>query len=119
MTVTIVDDDEAVVDSLNALLQSYGFETKGYTSAREFLAQADGDARCIVVDMHMPEMNGLELLNALKSRGETPRAIMITGRGEVNLPERAAHLGAAHVLRKPIDAAALISLIRTIVGNDP
>lgn len=119
MVVSIIDDDEAVVDSLRALLESYGLRTSGYTSARDFLARSDDPpTRCIVVDMHMPEMSGLELLGQLKARGTMLPAVMITGRGEENLAERAARLGAAGVLRKPVDDAVLVNLIREIMGND-
>ena len=120
MVVSIIDDDEAVVDSVRALLESHGLRTCGYTSAKNFLARADDPpTRCIVVDMHMPEMSGFELLGLLKARGAMLPAVMMTGRGEEDLAERAAKLGVAAVLCKPIDDKALVHIVRKFMDNDP
>lgn len=118
--VDVVDDDEAVLDSLRALLESYGFLVRGYASAKDYLTGADhSGTRCLVVDLHMPEMSGLDLLKSLRARGRRFPAILITGRGEKNLHGRAAEVGAVGMLHKPIDDAALVSLINTIMDNHP
>jgi len=111
--VFLVDDDEAVRDSTQVLLESYDIEVKSYASARAFLrAFVPGTAACLILDLHMPEMSGLELLNMLKERGISLPVIAITGRGDSQLAERAQRDGAAALLHKPIDDGKLVSLIR-------
>ncbi len=108
-TVCVVDDDEAVRDSMRALLESHGMIVRDYASARAFLADADdAPVECFLLDLHMPEMSGLDLLETLRLRHiETP-VIVITGRSDVTLRERARRAGVLAFLDKPVDEDELI-----------
>jgi two-component system response regulator FixJ len=101
--VHVVDDDEAVRDSMSALLESYGIQVRTYSSANAFLltspAQPEG---CMLLDLHMPGMSGLELLDALHVRGSKLPVIAITGRSDASLKLRAVRAGAVTLLDKPV-----------------
>src|SRR3569833_242351 len=89
--VAIVDDDAAVRDSLRFLLESAGHEVETYASAKHYLADsAASRANCLVVDQHMPQLTGLEMLAALRGRGETTPALLITGSLTPDMLHRAA-----------------------------
>jgi len=97
---------------MRALLESYGIEVYAYASAREFLvadpAQPGG---CVLVDLHMPGMGGLELLEALQAQGSRIPVIAITGRSDSMLKERATRAGAVTLLEKPVSDEALLSTL--------
>jgi two-component system response regulator FixJ len=107
-TIAVVDDDDAVRDSLEALLIAEGFEVAAFASATAFL-DADLCAGCVITDVRMPEMSGLELLAALSRRADAPPVIMITGHGDVPLAVRAMRLGAADFIEKPFDPDVLLA----------
>lgn len=116
--VYVVDDDEAVRDSLNLLLESYGMNVKGFGSATDFLSSPYDEHRgCLVLDVHMPGMNGLELLDVLKGRRSQLPVILITGRGDTALRERAKQAGAFAVFDKPVDGDALLDAIDTALAS--
>lgn len=111
--VVVIDDDEAVLDSLRVLLESEGFQVEAFERASIFLQQFEGELpSCLVTDVRMPDMDGLELMRALAARGPLPPVIIITGHGEVPMAVRAMKLGARDFLEKPFDTADLISSIR-------
>ena len=111
--VFIVDDDEAVRDSLELLLQSEGFETLGFASCAAALTAIDVcRPACLVLDLHLPGTGGLELLNALVARGVRLPVVMITGRIGRETRARALASGADVVLGKPLDHAELVGAIR-------
>ena len=111
--VVVIDDDEAVLDSLRVLLESEGFQVEAFERASTFLQQFEGELpSCLVTDVRMPDMDGLELMRALAARGPLPPVIIITGHGEVPMAVRAMKLGARDFLEKPFDTADLISSIR-------
>src|ERR1043165_6845757 len=86
----IVDDDDAVRDSLRVLLESLGFEVKDFNSARAFLAQRSLDSTgCLLLDLHMPAMSGMDLLEHMRDSGTQLPTIVITGRSDSFLKERA------------------------------
>jgi FixJ family two-component response regulator len=110
--VAVVDDDAGVRDSLRFLLESVGHSVATYASADHYLADgAAGPASCLVVDQHMPEITGLELLAMLRGRGTCTRALLITGSLTPEVVSRAAELGVAGVLEKPLDADDLLGFI--------
>lgn len=110
--VSIIDDDASIRTALVGLVRSLGYEARGFASAEEFLA-ADVGVRtnCIITDIHMPGLSGIELkLRLAAERDETP-VIMITGRTEPNLHDRARDCGALCLLTKPFEARDLIACI--------
>jgi len=112
-TVFIVDDDESVRDSLSVLLESLGFEVMTHASGREVLADDRcRTADCLIVDQHMPGMDGLTTLAALQGAGAAVPAILITGRLDPEIATRAAQLGVSAVLEKPFAATKLLELVR-------
>jgi len=115
MNICVVDDDEAVRDSLLALFESYGISARGYASANAFLSDSKKPASgWILLDLHMPDMTGLELLETLRERGEAYKTIVITGRGDPGLKDNALRAGAQAVLDKPVDGDRLIEALTGI-----
>ncbi|MDP3749021.1 MAG: response regulator FixJ [Phenylobacterium sp.] len=112
--VHLIDDDEAVRDSLAFLLTTAGIASRTYESAVTFLDQLAGAAPgCVVTDIRMPDMNGLELVRRLKDRGASHPIIVITGHGDVPLAVEAMKAGVVDFLEKPFDDEALLGSIRT------
>jgi two-component system, LuxR family, response regulator FixJ len=112
--VYIVDDDEAVRQSLEWLLTSVDLEVRSFASAREFLAAyRPGRRACLVVDVRMPEMTGLELQTELAARSIELPVIVVTGHSDVQMAVRALDAGASEFLEKPLDDDALLNAIRT------
>lgn len=107
----MVDDDEAVRDSILVLLQSEGIAARVFASGAEFLSDKDAlSAVCYVFDVHMPGMNGVELLQHLRNKGVTAPVFLLTGRADAALRRAAKNAGATAVLNKP--NAELVDLIR-------
>jgi two-component system response regulator FixJ len=108
-TIFIVDDDADVRDSLRILLESSGFKVETYDSAVSFLTneiyKRDG---CLVADIRMPDMDGLQLQEELIKRGSKVPVIIMTGHGDVPLAVRAMKAGAIDFLEKPFDDATLL-----------
>jgi FixJ family two-component response regulator len=110
--VCVVDDDGSVRDSLKILLESLGFSVAIYASGSEFLADEQRhQAGCLIIDQHMPEMDGLTTLEALSRDGPCPPTILITGRLDVRITARAAEFGSTAVLEKPFPATRLLELV--------
>lgn len=108
--VYIVDDDEAVRDSLSVLLGSRTYAVKSFGSAPEFLAAALSlPLGCLIVDIRMPEMDGLELQQCLTERGLYFPLIVITGHGDVPLAVRAMKAGAVDFIEKPFTSEAILN----------
>jgi FixJ family two-component response regulator len=116
--VEIIDDDEAVRDSTQALLESYGYEVRTHASAEHFLREKNRNPDCLLVDHHMPGMSGLDLLELLRSRGDVTPALMITGHTDACLEPRAEKVGAA-LLYKPVSEKQLVLWIETSKSSNP
>jgi len=115
--VYIVDDDDMVRDSLKALLEAHRFQTRDFNSAQNYLDTRDGLlGGCLLVDMHMPNMNGLELLQALRTAGDATPVVLYTGRNDPTLEARAIAAGASAVLDKPVTYKVLLAAIRQALG---
>ena len=116
--VHVVDDDEAMRHSLLFLLDCAGLEAKAYDSALAFLeALPTMERGCIVTDVRMPGMTGLELVGKLKKAGVSDPVIMITGHGDVPLAVEAMKAGVGDFLEKPFDDQQLLSAVRTALDR--
>jgi two-component system response regulator FixJ len=116
----IIDDDEAMRDSLDFLLDAASMATRTYSSADDFLAQIGNlDPGCIVTDVRMPGMSGLELVRVLTERGVPHPVIVITAHGDVTMAVEAMRAGAIDFLEKPFEDEALLSAIRYALSNAP
>ncbi len=110
--VYVVDDDEAVRRSLAALLEARSYTVRSFALAREFLAAAPTlRAGCLVADIRMPEMDGLELQRQLTERAFNFPLIVVTGHGDVPLAVRAMKEGAIDFIEKPFAAEAIIASV--------
>ncbi|MEO8674036.1 MAG: response regulator [Casimicrobiaceae bacterium] len=118
-TVYVVEDDEAVRDSLLLLLRLKGFLAQGYDSAERFLGNVHSNwAGCMLLDLRMPAMSGLELQAELARRGIKLPIIIITAHGDVAAARAAFRSGASDFLEKPLNEAALLSAIATALALD-
>jgi two-component system, LuxR family, response regulator TtrR len=110
--ICVVDDDEAMRDSLRWLLEATGYRVATYSSAERFLnAYKPGAASCLVLDVRMRGVSGLELQQELNRRGETLPIIFITGHGDVPMAVSAVKAGAFNFLEKPFRDAQLLAII--------
>jgi CheY-like chemotaxis protein len=114
IAVAVVDDDAAVHDSTQVLLEALDFEVHTYANAAEFLA-ASPNVACVIADYHMPGLNGLELAAELRRRGSTVPVIMITAMSDPRIDSRAAELGIKSVLKKPL-GKGLIAALQSELG---
>lgn len=111
--IAIIDDDAAVRSSLTSVLSTYGFATRAFPTARQAIESIqEADCDCILLDVRMPEMDGLTALKLLQSSGYHPPVIMITGHGDVPMAVKAMQLGAADFIEKPIMDETLVQSIR-------
>ena len=118
-TVFVVDDDQAVRDSLALLVHSVGLEAETFESARDFLDAYRPDRRgCLITDIRMPGMSGLELQERLSADGYHIPVIVLTGFGDVPAAVRALKGGAVDFLEKPFNPQALLDLIQQAVVRD-
>jgi FixJ family two-component response regulator len=118
-TIFIVDDDLAVRDSLESLFDAAGYAVEAYPDAKAFLG-ACGPQRpgCLVLDMQMPGMSGLDLQAALVERGDSRPIIFLTAHGTVPTTVRALKGGAFDFLEKPADGGALLNLVHRALQRD-
>jgi two-component system response regulator FixJ len=113
----LIDDDAAVRDSLSELFASAGIPVRTYPSAVAFLQTvADIEGGCVVSDVEMPGMTGLELLRQLPSLAADLPVILMTGRPTPGISEAAANAGATGFFPKPIDAEALLAAVRSALA---
>lgn len=115
--VHIVDDDDAVRDALSLLMQAENIPYQSYASAEEFLDKHKYEHEqlqlgCLLLDIRMPGMNGLELLELLNKQNVTIPVVFITGHGDVSMAVNAMKAGATDFIEKPFDNARLLSLVR-------
>jgi len=116
--IAIVDDDVSVRIALSSLLRSYGYTADAYESADSLLgAGALGDYHCIISDLQMPGMSGIELLEQLRRQGNRLPLILITAFPEAALRDRALQAGAICFLSKPFQATNLIRCLRQARGD--
>lgn len=117
IVVHVIDDDAAVRDSLAFLLETADLEVCTHESAIGFLAASDRAVGCIITDVRMPEMTGLELARRLQEAGSREPVIIITGHADVRLAIEAIQAGVADFIEKPFDDELLLASIRRVVAK--
>ena len=116
--VCVVDDDEAVRDSTQLLLGIYGFQVRAYAGARDFLAEFDPTLTgCLILDIHMPEMTGVELLSLLRGRGFTVPTIVVSGQTDPVVAETLTRSGALVILSKPVNEDELMGFVKKALAS--
>lgn len=118
-TVYVIDDDEPVRDALGMLIRSIGLEVKTYESAVAFLEHYDGEDRgCLVLDIRMPLMSGLELQDELISRHSTLPIIFISGHGDIPMAVKAVKKGAMDFFSKPFHDQELLDGVQSALREN-
>lgn len=115
--VHVIDDDAAVRDSIAFLLETADLTVRTHESAVALLAAFDRSPGCIVTDVRMPEMTGIELARRLRDGGSREPVIIITGHADVPLAIEAMHAGVADFIEKPFDDDLLLAAIRRVVDK--
>jgi FixJ family two-component response regulator len=114
----IVDDDESVCRAIKILLISYDFDVKTFNSAQGFFdAVAFDDPGCLLLDIHMPEIDGWEAQKKIVNSGSKRPVIFISAEKQDNAADRALEVGAVGFLQKPVDAKILVDLIKLSSRN--
>jgi len=117
--VHVVEDDRSVRTAVTRLLKYAGIETRSYGSAAEYLvADRDRDAGCIVLDVGLPGLSGMDLQAALAKKGDAPPIVFITGRGDIEMGVRAMKAGAIDFLTKPVKKEALLAAVNEALARD-
>jgi two-component system, LuxR family, response regulator FixJ len=110
--VCVVDNDNLVCDSVTVLLETYGFAVLPYASGAQFLGdERRVRAKCLIIDQHMPGMNGLDVVAALHRERAFLPTILMTGRLDTGIARRAGELGVRAILEKPFRAPRLVDLV--------
>jgi two-component system response regulator FixJ len=118
-TVFVVDDDAAALDSLVMLLRSDGLNPSGFSSATTFLDALTPESRgCVISDVRMPGMDGVQLLKALKAMGCILPVIVITGHADVTVAVQAMKAGAAEFVQKPYESELILRMVRTCLEDN-
>jgi FixJ family two-component response regulator len=116
LAIAVIDDDDSFRVALVEALSSFGYVSCGYGSAEEYLGcNGDRSFDCVITDIHMPGMSGLDLAKRLAAQGATAPVILITARSDSSLETKAATVGAARLLRKPFETDDLINCIEETV----
>ena|SRR5689334_6208322 len=117
--VHVIDDDAAVRNALSRVLRCAGFDVRAYGSAVEFLvAGRDDRPGCLVLDVGLPGMSGVELQAAMARNDSAPPIVFVTGRGSVDTSVRAMKAGAVDFLTKPVKREALLSAVESALASD-
>ncbi|PWC88485.1 nitrogen fixation protein FixJ [Azospirillum sp. TSH100] len=118
LTVFIVDDDDAIRDSLQVLLECAGFRAESFSTPLSFL-DSDAPSRpgCLLVDVRMPQMSGLDVQERLARDGRGLPVVVMTGHGDVPLAVRAMKAGAVDFVEKPFEEEALLAAVRSALAR--
>lgn len=116
--VYVVDDDEAVRDSLGLLLETHGIASESFDSAEKFFSRyRSGSGNCLVLDMRMPGMGGVEMLEKLAREGFALPVVMISGHADSAMAARALAAGARSVVAKPFRDHELLAAIKSAIAS--
>ena len=119
VVVYVVDDDESARDSMRLLLMTVGLEATAFESPVDFIERFDPQRPgCVILDLRMPELNGLETLIQLRDRSKTVPVIFVTGHGDLSTVVRAMKLGAVDFFEKPVSSDLLLESIQHWVAYD-
>lgn len=117
-TIAILDDDPAVRKSLSRLFRIANYETRTFASAADFLGSiAQSLPRCVLLDLQLGDMSGIEVLQQLQNLQDHLPVVVITSNDEQRIHDQCMALGAEHYFRKPLDGRALVALVDSIVGH--
>jgi FixJ family two-component response regulator len=115
---SVVDDDEMLRESLPELLREFGFAARAFSSGQEFLSSDDLDqTRCLILDVAMPGMSGLDLQDELKRRGQAIPIVFISGQKDEDIRKRAFRQGAVKFLYKPFSDSALLDAVNAALSG--
>jgi len=117
-TIHLLDDDDAVRESLRILLEAHAFKVRDYGSAEEFLRSFRGDqSGCLILDLHLPIVGGLDLIRILRERLISIPVVFITGGSDRDIRRRALDGGAVAFLDKPVGEEPLLAAIRSALAS--
>ena len=115
---SVVDDDEMLRESLPELLREFGFAARAFSSGQEFLSSNYvGETRCLILDVAMPEMSGLDLQQELKRRGQAIPIIFISGQKDEDIRKQALRQGAVKFLYKPFSDSDLLEAVNAALDG--
>jgi FixJ family two-component response regulator len=118
LLLSVVDDDEMLRESLPDLLREFGFAARAFSSGQEFLSSNYlRETRCLILDVAMPGMSGLEVQEELKRRGQAIPIIFITGQKDEDIRKRAFRQGAVKFLHKPFSDSALLEAVNAALSR--
>lgn len=116
--ISVVDDDLSVLEATTSLLESHGYATAAFASAQEFLQSPQvGDTVCLVTDVRMPGVSGIELQDRLLRAGHRIPTIVITAHGDEHVRDAVLKRGASAFLTKPVSVDRLISCVESVLAN--
>jgi two-component system, LuxR family, response regulator FixJ len=118
-TIYLIDDDDAVRDSLDVFLTLKGMSVVAFSSGQHLLDGELDDPNLFILDVNLPELDGFALLETLRQRGCGAPAVFITGLGNPEIRAKAERAGAAAFFDKPIDAPVLYKTVAKIISDDP
>ena len=114
--ISVVDDDRSVVEAIVSLIESVGYAAAGFSSAEDFLNSPQlGRTACLILDVHMPGMGGLELQRRLAARNERVPIVFVTAHGDHDISAEALRRGAVAFLRKPFSQESLLDAVRSVL----
>lgn len=117
--ISIVDDDESVRESTKALVRSLGYSARTFSSAEEFLDSNPDDTNCLILDIQMKGLSGVELLERLIAQGRRTSVIFVTAFPDERVRNHVLDAGAVGFLRKPVSDEKLIRCLDTALANYP
>ncbi len=118
--IAVLDDEAKMRTALRRLLQIHGYRVELFDSAARLIdTPADPGFDCLILDLHMPDLDGFEVLAALAGRDHAPPVVVITGHDQPGYEERVSRLGASAYLTKPCDESTLLHAIGEAIGASP